>query len=138
MSLFKATRGQWESGGAAFNNNPGAVYDIQNDNGIAMTTFNNYGLFKKSAGTGTSLVTGNHFNDFGPGGTVEVDSGTLAFGGNNNYFFTNTLFVVSNGASLGFEYYQQQHGDRRRVDGFGRRHGVYEQRHRIFLISDHA
>ena len=49
--------------------------------------------------TGISLVTGNHFNGFG--GEVEVDSGTLAFDGNNNYFFTNTSFVVSNGASLG-------------------------------------
>jgi hypothetical protein len=89
------------AGFTGLNNNIGSIYEIQNDNGIAMTTFNNSGLFVKSAGTNASLVTCQHFNDFGPAGAVEVDTGAVIFAGNNDYFFTNTSFTVSNGASVG-------------------------------------
>jgi hypothetical protein len=66
-------------GGGAFGwiNSPGAVYDIQNDNGLGLGHFSNYGLLKKSAGTGTSTVYG--FAN--QAGSVEVDSGTLNING---------------------------------------------------------
>jgi len=58
----------------------------------------NYGLIRKTAGTGTSFIN-PQFWDYA--GTVEVDSGTLALNlsGDGNYF-TNALFVVSNAAAL--------------------------------------
>ena len=60
-------------------NAAGATYDLQSDAGFVTGygqsgQFSNAGLFKKSAGTGTSTVT-SFFNYLG--GTIEVDSGTL-------------------------------------------------------------
>jgi hypothetical protein len=62
------------SGGVFTNNTPG-IYDLQSDAGLYSGTFNNSGLFKKSGGTGTSLVDG----PFNNSGTVAVSSGTLQF-----------------------------------------------------------
>jgi hypothetical protein len=70
---------------AILNNEAGGVYDLQGDGGFRLgaggTSLGNYinnaGLFKKSGGTGTSVVgEGIIFNNTG---TVEVDSGTLSF-----------------------------------------------------------
>ncbi len=75
-------------GGSTLNNLAGAVYDIQGDGYGSLgnvisgggdtpgNTINNAGLFRKSAGSGTAAVVGAFFNNTG---TVEVDSGTLAF-----------------------------------------------------------
>jgi hypothetical protein len=87
------------TGGNNLYNNTGAVYDIQNDNGISINYIYNYGRFKKSAGAGTSLVSANFIN-YGPNATVEVDTGTIALGLNGGNLFTNTSLVVSNGATL--------------------------------------
>jgi hypothetical protein len=84
--------------GYQFINNPGATYVIQDDNGISVNNFYNYGLLQKASGTGMSVISGNFFNH-GMSGAVEVDSGTMAFIGAP--FFTNTSFVVSNAATLG-------------------------------------
>jgi hypothetical protein len=89
-------------GGNALFNEVGAVYDIQNDNGIAIGTIYNYGLIKKSAGTGASIITGN-FENYGTNVPLEVDSGTLALSGNGANYFTNATLVISNGATLDFE-----------------------------------
>jgi hypothetical protein len=75
---------------STLNNLAGAVYDIQGDVQITGLwvgwgwpiyssggTINNAGLFRKSSGTGTAYVSDTYFNNTG---TVEVDSGTLAFG----------------------------------------------------------
>lgn len=62
--------------GGSLTNTAGAVYDLRTDAGIGQGgyPFNNLGLLKKSAGTGTSTLTVGFNNQ---GGTVEVDSGTL-------------------------------------------------------------
>jgi len=81
---------------AVVNNLAGALYDIQGDTSImgggggsgsgpegsysrwSGGTINNAGLFRKSAGSGTSSIdSAIAFNNTG---TVEVDSGTLSFG----------------------------------------------------------
>jgi fibronectin-binding autotransporter adhesin len=83
-------------------NDAGAVYDIQNDNGLSIGSIYNYGLIKKSAGTGTSIIAGN-LGNYGTNVPVEVDSGTLVLSGVGNNYFTNATLVISNGATLDFE-----------------------------------
>lgn len=83
--------------GYALYNNAGGVYDIQNDNGISLGNIYNYGLLKKSAGSGTSVIAANLYC-YGPISSLEVDSGVLALA-NGNYF-TNASFVANNGATL--------------------------------------
>lgn len=70
------------SEGATWNNLTGATFDVQNDglfNGSVeeTPTFNNLtgGLFKKSAGTGTSIIGINFNNE----GTVDLQSGRTNF-----------------------------------------------------------
>ncbi len=86
-------------GGNDLYNNAGGLYDIQNDNGISVGSLYNSGLIQKSSGTNTSVITGNLLI-YGPGGTLEVDSGVLALNDNSGSYFTNTTLVVSNGATL--------------------------------------
>jgi fibronectin-binding autotransporter adhesin len=81
-----------------FNNNSGALYDLQNDGDITTAsgtnTFNNNvgATFRKSGGTATSNITWifNHQGD------VEVQTGTLTFGGGGTA--TNALWNISTGA----------------------------------------
>ena len=67
---------------ATINNSAGAVFDVQNNqslyfgNGLGHT-FNNAGLFKKSAGTSLTSITWAFNNT----GTVEVQTGSLYLGG---------------------------------------------------------
>lgn len=65
-----------------FTNSAGAVYDIRNNLVSPIGGggfFSNSGTVRKSGGTGTSTVDANlHFNNIG--GTIRVDSGTLALG----------------------------------------------------------
>lgn len=88
-----------EGGGSDFLNQAGGRLDIHGDSIIAGAgnTVWNYGLFKKSGGTGVSMIH-PRFQDYA--GTVEVDSGTLALVGANGNYFTNTAFVVGSGATL--------------------------------------
>ncbi len=86
---------------ASFTNAAGGVYNLQSDAGVGDgdQPFNNAGLFRKSAGTGTSTITAQFNNQ---GGTVEVDSGTLQLpiqgvGGNQS---TGGTFNVAAGAVL--------------------------------------
>jgi hypothetical protein len=65
-----------------FTNTTAGIYDLQSDGGISDNSggnsgfaVDNVGLFRKSGGTNTSSI-GVPFNSFG--GTIEVDSGTLA------------------------------------------------------------
>ncbi len=90
------------------NNQSGGVFDIQSNAGFTSTGLpgfiNNAGLFKKSAGTGTSSVD-SHWT-FNNSGTVEVDSGTLSFGGAFNNTGTasvqsGTLNLAGGGTSTG-------------------------------------
>ena len=91
----------------SLNNLAGAVYDMQGDvsinshyyyynNHSGAGTFNNAGLFRKSAGSETATIdSAVAFNNTG---TVEVDSGTLQFGN-----FTQTTGATDlKGGSLAF------------------------------------
>ena len=83
-------------------NDANGIYDLRSDAGFANGDFENYGTFKKSAGSGTSILYGN--NDPNAtyfvilGGTVEVDSGTLMLG--RCYNCTGGTFIVAAGAVL--------------------------------------
>ncbi len=91
--------GDYNSGGS-FTNAAGATYDLQSDAGIGQSSylFNNAGLFKKSGGTGTSVMTVSFQNQ---GGTVEVDSGTLQLPMDNAHgTSTGGTFNVAAGAVL--------------------------------------
>ncbi len=64
-----------------YDNDATGTYDIQSDSGMGSNgEIDNYGTFKKSAGTGTSTIFANsdpedfYFNHLG--GTVEADTGT--------------------------------------------------------------
>ena len=71
-------------GAVAFNNQPGATFDVQGDAAIGCwstnpATFNNAGVFTKSAGTGTTTV--GAYWTFNNTGVVEVRSGGASLGG---------------------------------------------------------
>jgi hypothetical protein len=91
---------QWGAN-AFMTNDATGTYDIRSD-GIVSNggRIDNHGMFKKSAGAGTSQVYGNnpddtYFNHLG--GTVEVDTGTLKLGRGDN---TGGSFVVAANAVL--------------------------------------
>jgi hypothetical protein len=84
----------------SLNNLAGAVYDMQGDVPInsyyywynpcsGSGTINNAGLFRKSAGSGTSSIAPTIV--FNNTGTVEVDSGTLSIQGGVTQLVGNTL-----------------------------------------------
>lgn len=83
-------------------NDAGGTYDIRSDSGFANGEIDNYGTFKKSAGSGVSQIWGN--NDPNStyfvllGGTVEADSGTLLLG--RCYNCTGGTFIVAAGAVI--------------------------------------
>ncbi len=88
------TAGNFNSrGGAIFNNQAGATFDTDFNGNFAFnqggvrTQFNNAGTFTKSGGTGTTTFSTALNNS----GTVNVDSGTLAFNGG----YTQTAGVLS-------------------------------------------
>jgi hypothetical protein len=87
---------------STFVNQAGGTYDLEGDGGMVndsaywyWTSFNNYGLLRKSSGTGVSTIGVLYYNY---GGTIQVDSGTLslAFGGSSS----NGTFNVASGAVL--------------------------------------
>lgn len=89
--------------GATINNLAGGVFDVQENatlgyvgfgNGV---TFNNAGLFKRSAGSGTFTVSAGAFHN---PGTVQVQAGTLAL--NSGGTSSGGNFAVSSGAQLVF------------------------------------
>src|SRR5207249_3165077 len=84
--------------GGTFNNQSGAVFDIQANVGIFDSTpgtFNNGGTLRKSAGTATSTISLPLNNT----GTVEVQTGTLNFSSGGTH---SGPFSASNGATLQF------------------------------------
>jgi len=86
--------------GAVFDNQAGATFDIQTDSQVDCSAgtcghFDNAGAFTKSAGSGTAT-----FNvDLNNSGTVNVQSGTLACGGDLTNHGGGVVEVVS-GADL--------------------------------------
>lgn len=94
---------------SGFQNAAGAVYNLRADGGVANDgTIDNYGLFRKSGGAGTSVVAGT-FNNYG---AIDVRSGTLALRAVGTRAGTN--YLVSPGATLdltpqGDTYYSGTH-----------------------------
>jgi hypothetical protein len=89
--------------GSAINNLNGALFNLQNDAPITVNggggstpAINNYGLFRKSAGTANSIINPNFNNQ---NGTIEVDSGTLTLVGSGSVT-SNATLIVSNAATL--------------------------------------
>ena len=87
-------------------NASGGVFDIQSDAGFspgnaATGTVNNAGLFKKSAGSGTSTVSWVFNNTMG---TVDVQSGTLSLAGGVSQLPGSTLtggaWIVAGSSTL--------------------------------------
>jgi hypothetical protein len=86
---------------SSFENLSSGVYDLASDGGLfsddyAPQFFDNFGLFRKSAGTNTSVISTVLFNNHG--GTIEVDSGTLSLA--NNGSSSNATITVAAGGVL--------------------------------------
>ena len=58
-------------------NEPGAVFDVQNDQLMSGGGFQNAGLVRKSAGTGTTTINSSFNNT----GAVQIQTGTVNFSG---------------------------------------------------------
>ena len=103
-TMIQTGTGALQWGANAFmTNDANGTYDIRSDGTVNNGgDIENYGTFKKTAGTGISMLFGNndgndgYFNIYG--GTVEVDSGTLMLGRCNNC--SGATFTVAVGAVL--------------------------------------
>jgi hypothetical protein len=81
---------------AVLNNRAGAIFDAQNDVSLSgAAVFNNSGLFKKSAGLGTTAISWAFNNT----GQVQVQSGTLSLAGGGMQTGT---YDVASGSTLRF------------------------------------
>lgn len=84
--------------GAVITNRPGAVFNFENEGAFGLGgfvpngRFDNSGTFRKSAGTGTSIVSGLSFNN---SGIVAIQTGTLSCTGS----FTNNGVVNLSGGT---------------------------------------
>jgi hypothetical protein len=67
--------GTFGIGAYALEIEPSGVYEFDGDGGVTGNQFNNFGLVRKSFGTGVSTVASLFANY---GGAIEVDSGTLS------------------------------------------------------------
>ncbi|HQL79926.1 MAG TPA: hypothetical protein PLU91_17120 [Verrucomicrobiota bacterium] len=79
-TLAVTNTGALECNGATLNNLTSGTVDLQSDASITSSgmggTIKNWGLFRKSAGTGTSAIGVYSFDNLN--GTVQVDTGTLS------------------------------------------------------------
>jgi len=100
---------------ATLYNQAGGVYDLQGDGQIMGVSIDNYhndtadiynaGTFRKSGGTGKSVIGTQEGIRFNNTGTVEVTSGTLEFGstyGGSSGSSTNGTFIIGSGSRLRF------------------------------------
>jgi hypothetical protein len=87
--------------GAVFSNLAGATFDVRNDQtvnfaGGVAARFDNAGTLTKSAGSGTSTLSGFRFSN---SGAVQVQAGTLSL---NLRDISTGSFTVEEGATLAF------------------------------------
>ena len=75
--MIQSGMGAIIGGSALLNNNAAGVYQIQNDNGVAISIFKNYGLLEKTGGSGTSTIDAS-FNNYG---SIQAASGSILFTG---------------------------------------------------------
>jgi len=97
-TIIQTGTGNLQFGGnSLMTNDANGTYDIRSDSGFSNGQFENYGVFKKSGGTGISQLWGN--NDPNStyfdllGGTVEVDTGTLLLP--RCYAGTGATFIIA-------------------------------------------
>ena len=85
-------------------NDTTGVIDLESDAGMSLTDGNftgltNKGVIRKSAGTGTSVLTTTFFND---GGSLDIESGSLAFQEDNFGYIAGPIYIAT-GSALDFE-----------------------------------
>ena len=78
--------------------------DLETDGGLAYaggggTGLTNMGVIRKSAGTGVSVLTTPFFND---GGSLDIESGSLAFQEGNFGYIAGPIFIAT-GSQLDFQ-----------------------------------
>ena len=78
-------------------NRPTALFDVSGDSSIAWTGlsipgFTNAGIFRKSSGTGTTVID---LIPFANTGTIDTRSGTVAFNASGTLFDNGTRFIGS-------------------------------------------
>ena len=85
-------------------NDTTGVIDLETDAGLSLVNGNfigltNKGVIRKSAGTGTSVLTTTFFND---GGSLDIESGSLAFQEGNFGYIAGPIHIAT-GSALDFE-----------------------------------
>jgi hypothetical protein len=85
-------------------NQAGAIYDITNDSGLAMNfgqgAVTNAGLFRKSGGTGSSVISVPFTNS----GTLAINTGKLSFGSTLTINPSGTLLFQLSGLVSGSNF----------------------------------
>jgi len=76
-NMIQSGTGAIGGGSGSLANNTNGIYQIQNDNGVAVNYFYNYGLLEKTGGTGTNTISAYFINS----GTIQAGSGSLLFTG---------------------------------------------------------
>ncbi|MDD3875798.1 MAG: T9SS type A sorting domain-containing protein [Bacteroidales bacterium] len=115
--------GNIRGGSNFFNNMPGGVFNVLNDQefqydfgGGGGIKFNNSGTYRKIAGTGTTNYSNTTFNN---SGTVEIHSGTLAL---SNGGTQTGIFDLSPSTTLLFSGGTHSIGDNALITGEGEAH----------------
>ena len=90
---------------STFVNQAGGTYDLEGDGGMVndsaywyWTSFNNYGLLRKSSGTGVSTIGVLYYNY---DGSIEVDSGQLSLNGHSYAQGSGSFIVTLGGTNAG-------------------------------------
>ncbi len=77
-----------------FENLSGGIYDAEDSGQFNGGTFVNFGMFRRSSGSGVFSMMPRNFYNYG--GTIEADSGTLNFG-SAGFFQTNGVTRLAGG-----------------------------------------
>ena len=94
--------------GALVINAAGATYDVQADvslddqNVDPVSRFENNGLFVKTGGGSTSIISRNRLN-FDNNGTLRAEVGEIQYSGSSNNTHTNGVFTADTGALVNFQ-----------------------------------
>jgi hypothetical protein len=100
-NMIQSGTGAVGGGSGYLDNNSNGVYQIQNDNGVVVNYFYNYGHLEKTGGTGTSTISGTFYNS----GVIQAATGSLLFTGgyfNQNAGTLQLTPAISFGPNLAF------------------------------------
>jgi hypothetical protein len=76
-NMIQSGTGAIGGGSGYIANNTNGIYQIENDNGVDIAYFYNYGLLEKTGGIGTNTISAYFINS----GTIQAGSGSLLFTG---------------------------------------------------------